>query len=52
MTKSRERAVVSDEVLEKSRPWKQLAAGLDTAGLKTGEEAIFRSAAERDEFYL
>lgn len=51
MEKSPERTVASDEALEKSCPWTQLRGAADTKGLKDGEEAIFRSAAERDEFY-
>lgn len=51
MEKSPERTVVSDEALERSRPWTELRGAADTAGLRDGEEAILRSAAERDEFY-
>jgi len=43
--------VVSKEALEDSRPWTQLRGASSAEGLKDGEEALFRSAAERDEFY-
>lgn len=51
MSKSTPRTVVSDEALENSRPWVELRGASSVEGLKDGEEAIFRSAAERDEFY-
>lgn len=51
MRKGPERTLVSEEALEKSRPWTELRQAVDPNGLKDGEDAIFRSAAERDEFY-
>jgi SAM-dependent methyltransferase len=51
MEKSPENTVGSEERLAKSRPWTELRGAADSKGLKDGEEALFRSTAERDEFY-
>ncbi len=42
---------IDDDQRRRAMPWTQLGIGGDSAGLKEGEEAVFRDAAERDAFY-
>ena len=51
MSKTPGPTVVSEAALEASRPWTQLRGVGGIEGLRDGEEALFRSAEERDEFY-